>query len=250
MNVFKKIKLKSHLSCTLFILGCMFSGASNVFSQEMDIKTKGEENLTPGYVLLVTDYDKVRQQMHTNIQQGQGNRWAGWFSSGLNKNESLYWWLYGDWLSAMGQRDNAYKAIMKAYVITRLETRGCRSGNVSKDYINTMLQRYTYITEPRYSQDTVKEAVLESIGLAETTLSRNVAFPKMSCDAIEYYRLKQLKRPTSTRLALQRKEDDRTKEDTLRTQRVALNAVKQEWNYTQIWRFSETHLLLKSVETN
>lgn len=250
MNVLKKIKLKSNLSCKLLLFGCIFAVIPHVFAQQTNIETKGQENLTPGYVSLITDYEQVRQRMHANIRQGQGNRWAPWFTTGLNKNESLYWWLYSDWLSAMGQRDNAYKAIMKAYVITRLETRGCRTGNISREYINTMLQRYTYITEPRYSQDTIKEAVLESIGLAETTLSKNTAFPKMSCDAIEYYRITQSKRKATGRLALQHKENERLKEETLRMQRLALNAVKQEWNYTQIWRFSETHLLLKSIETD
>lgn len=243
MNVSKKIKSFQHSSSILFISGALFLfNSTSIFAQSPTVT--GAENLTPGYTTLLLDYPTVQKQMRTAIAQGKGAQWRTWMDAGLRKNESMYWWLLSDWLWATGNKGDAYKASVQAYVLMKVEMPGCGySSNQITEVTNSMLKQRSYILAQKPSQDTIKTAVLESITRVQNHLNRGQPLPEMSCHFVETQKAQKgstrqqtvkLSNPSKEKRAFQRK---------MMQQESSLRHVKNEMSYSTMFSHSDANVL-------
>lgn len=244
MNVFKKIKRFSRRAPIMFLSCALFAAIPLSSSAQITSNVTGGENLTPGYTALLVDYPKVQKQMQDAVAQGNAAQWRAWMDSGVRKNESMYWWLLADWLWSTGKKDDAYKALIQAFVFMKVELPGCGFSAVqATDTANSMLRHHSYILTTRPSQDTIKSAVLEAITRAENHLNRGTLLPEMSCHFMEAQKAKNGRAqtikigstPTEQR-AFQRK---------MMQQRTSLRSLKSEMSYSTMWNYSDANLLWK-----
>ena len=205
-------------------------------------------NLPQGYVALISDYAAVNQKMRTDIAQGNGAMWRTWMTPGINRQDSLYWWLLADWLYQNKQYDHSYKIAVQAFVFTRMELAACAPGSESaKNHVNRMLTHHQHIIQMTPSQPVIRQSVLAAITQAENNLRQGVIPHGMSCyiSKIENARNTQSRKKIVIE-DLDAVADDKKKKSVLASQKRAIEEIKQEFSYNRVWSYSEADELWKA----
>lgn len=135
----------------------------------------------PGYISLILDLQGIELRMTLEQKLGKGDHWPQWLRPGLAEGNSLYWWMLAKWHHNAGNKDMAYRSLMTAWVLTRLENRMCP--NRESPMATRILRIHQDILDAGTSEPRLKhESVLYALNMANSLISKGVPLRAMSCN--------------------------------------------------------------------
>lgn len=135
----------------------------------------------PGYISLILDLQGIELRMTLEQKLGKGDHWPQWLRPGLAEGNSLYWWMLAKWHHNAGNKDIAYRSLMTAWVLTRMENRMCPSRDAS--LATRILRIHQDILEAGTTEPKLKhEAVLYALSMANSFISKGIPLRAMSCN--------------------------------------------------------------------
>lgn len=207
---------------------------------EKELLILGVDGVTNGYFDLISNYDQIRLRMANDIKNGKGQQWVNWLRDGVVKNNSIYWWMWAEWLYLNNQHDNAYRAAVQAIIFTRLELPLCRVNTETRtNFLRDMLVKHQHIINSKTNQDNIKLSILESFVRTENHLKKEILIDGMSCNMIQLQNIDQKVRFNFISF----NNDMKTKESNLRRQELETSKLKDEFSYQRIFSTSDPTLI-------
>lgn len=141
---------------------------------------QNEQSLPPGYQKMITDYGDVRDMMVSQLPQNN-QIWRQWMSPGLNRNDSLYWWLLAQWHHQNSDADNAYRAATVAMLLSKMDLAVCGIGTkYQQDAEGRLLSMHPFaLTTP--DQNVIKRAIADAVLTAERMNKNGQRTSGMAC---------------------------------------------------------------------
>jgi len=135
----------------------------------------------PGYTALIIDLVGIETRMTMEQKMGKGAYWPEWLRPGLSEGNSMYWWVLAKWHHNAGNKDIAYRSLVTAWVLTRIENRMCQAKDMQMS--SRLLKVHEDILAAGTTKNSYKqEAVLYAINMAESFLSKGTPLRGMSCN--------------------------------------------------------------------
>lgn len=163
----RRASVKPHLTILTFLAllwVCPF-----VFAQsqpETGLTQDNSQGLPPGYTSLVLNMEGIRERMTQEQIQGKGGHWPGWMRPGLEEGNSIYWWLLAQWHHNEGNRDQAYRTLLTAWALSRMEGTTCLG--IDDRLLDRILLDHRDILEAGATTNEAKrEAILTALKTAE-----------------------------------------------------------------------------------
>ena len=156
------------------------AGAQTVPAQG-NATTVPSNEYPPGYMALIMDLEGIEMRMTMEQKSGKGGHWPQWLRAGMVEGNSLYWWMLAKWHHNAGNRDLAYRSLLTAWVLTRMEDRSCLS---RKDQTSTRLLRMHQdvlgagTTENKITQ----ESVFYALSMTESFIKNEIPIRGMACN--------------------------------------------------------------------
>lgn len=252
-HVFIKIKTmhKTLLYSLMFIcfplMGVAQAQPNSSVSTSVNFSLDNAQNLPQGYMSLISDYQQVQGQMVRDINAGRGAQWRQWVQPGVDRNESLYWWLLAEWYFRNNRQDLAYQSALQAVVLQRLELAQCGSRSTNETTVNNMLRYHAHIVQLRPSQETIRVAVLKAITRVEDLARRQQLSNGMSC-YIPQVQSAQIRRNARPIVIVDYNNlEERQKRSQLRRQNIEIAKIKQDFSYEKIFGNSNMNDLWKAI---
>lgn len=134
-----------------------------------------------GYNALILDWEGIRMRMGMEQRDKKGAHWPAWMRPGLADGGSLYWWLLAQWHHNEGNQDLAYRTLLTAWVLTRMETNSCMQAQARLP--KEILQQHAAILNAGTTNEKAKqEAVLYALQVPRQMLEDNVPLRGMACN--------------------------------------------------------------------
>lgn len=157
------MKTKIHyIVLSMLMIGSAFPACAQTASA-----AQSDNALPQGYNALILDWEGVSMRMTTEQRSDRGAYWPGWLRAGLAEGNSLYWWLLAQWHHNEGNQDLAYRAMLTAWTLMRMEASTC----LAPDHptLKELLYKHEQILRTGTTSNKAKqEAVLYSLNIAET----------------------------------------------------------------------------------
>lgn len=247
-------------------------GQQALSSQQQVNPSFQQPALPPGYSTLLLDYEGVAMRMTIEQRADQGKYWPAWMRPGLQEGNSLYWWLLARWHHNEGNRDLAYRTLLTAWVLTRMETVSCM-GTDDPLLENLLIQHRDILGNGSSSNKSKQEAVLYSLNIGKQMITRQ-PLRGMACniiparEALDRHRLAKERWEQAAREAAANGQpappwqpnenpsliDYRTSNDFiqrdnyLRQQNYALEEVGEEFRAKQAWDSADINTVLKTLK--
>ena len=211
------------------------AGADDLRSTSSHVSVSGDD-LPSGFGTLVVSYDTTRARMLDDIAQGQSDMWRIWLEDGLKRNDSMYVWLWAEWLRAMGRSDDAYTASVRGILLAKMDMRICDLGpNRSKEALEDWVDMHAWVLDTHPSQDVIKISVVLAVHEAEDVLRDNRPTTGMLCLWAKAKRISQRTHPgQQSRPVVLRATTDRLK-SMVGNQRIVIRDFKKDHSYGLSW---------------
>ena len=161
----------------------MFAGdaCAQTAPAQGNVLTMTATEYPPGYMALILDLEGIEMRMTLEQKAGKGAHWPQWLRPGLSEGNSLYWWMLAKWHHNAGNRDLAYRSLLTAWVLTRMETRTCIS---REDKMSMRILRiHQDVLGAGTTENKVKhEAVLYALSMAESFVKNEAPLRGMACN--------------------------------------------------------------------
>lgn len=156
--------MKTKIHC--IVLSMLMAGSAFPACAQTTGATQSNNALPQGYNTLILDWEDVSKQMSAEQKSGKGAHWPGWLRAGLAEGNSLYWWLLAQWHYNEGNQDLAYRTMLTAWTLTRMEASTCLRPD--HPILKDLLHKHEQILRAGTTSNKAKqEAVLYSLNIAE-----------------------------------------------------------------------------------
>lgn len=268
------MKLYRIILTTLLIFcgACGVCFAQTTASEGGNVKEDNPQGLPAGYTALILDMEGIKMRMTLEQRNDRGSHWPAWMRPGLEEGNSIYWWLLAQWHHNEGNRDHAYRTLLTAWALARMEGTTCLS--IEDKLLQRMLIDHKEILNMGASSNRAKrEAVLAALKTAEK-ITEDKPLRGMICNitparrAVERQRknrekweaaveasIKAGKSPPKpdhvaplTLIDNQVTRNERDQESIRIRQRRELDKVSKEYNANQAWEASDITTIMSLMD--